>query len=115
MTDYKVVNGTSYHKETNDYIVNLLEGARNSPTARVRVYYGDVITGRDWEERYDVCGSVSRSTGECKIPLLIHNVRSSGGCAMLDHCIVKMEVKDSASAKYVTLYKHPKYHKEDVA
>lgn len=115
MTDYKIVNGTAYHKETNDYIVNLLEGVRNSPTARVRVCYGDVVTGLDWGERYDVCGYVGRSTGELKVLLLILKTTSLGGGTILDHRIVKLEIKDSSASTYITFYKHPKYHKETQA
>ena len=35
---------------------------------------------------------------------MIHNTRSTGGGAILDHCIVKITVDKK------TVYQHPKYH-----
>lgn len=107
---YNVVNGTSYHAETHAEIVSVLENCRRSNT-RIRVCYGDVATGRDWRERYDVSGTIGRSCGTVKIPLLIHNSRSMGGGGLLDHCIVK--IKTSRGGK--VLYQHPAYHREESA
>jgi hypothetical protein len=101
---YKVVGGTSYHKETPDEVVRALETARNTGS-RVKLYYGDVKTGRDWHEEYDTVGTVGRSTGEIKIPLLIKTGRSLGGGGILDHCIVK--IKDTRTGHVI--YQNPKY------
>lgn len=106
-TKYKVVNGTSYHRETPDHIINVLESVRNNQT-RITVSYGDIETGRDWNEVYDITGTIGRSTGDIKIPLLVHNRRSMGGCALLDHCIVKIV----RSRGKTVLYQHPKYYSE---
>ena len=35
---------------------------------------------------------------------MIHNTRSTGGCAIFDDCIVKITVDKK------TIYQHPKYH-----
>ena len=75
---YKIVNGTAYHFETDDKIVAVLESARINRT-RIQIFYGDVITGRDWNESYDTKGYVGRSTGTIQIPILAHNSRSSSG------------------------------------
>jgi hypothetical protein len=104
-TLYKVVNGTSYHTDTHDEVVNVLENAMANHI-RIRVYYGDAKTGRDWDESYDVTGYVGRSTGKVKVPLLVYNSRSLGGTAILDHCIVKI-VRTAGKS---LLYQHPNYH-----
>jgi hypothetical protein len=93
---------TETEQEIKDIIVQLYHSKK-----RVRFHWGDTKTGKDWEDIYDVCGTVGISTGNQKIPLLIHNSRSFGGGAILDHCIVK--ITESSGAKKV-LYQHPNYH-----
>lgn len=108
---YKVVNGTAYHEETPDAVVNILENARNSGReTRLRFALGDTETGEDWNEIYDTTGYIGRSTGTIKIPLLIAKVTSYGGPAILDHCIVKIERKRKGEREYTEVYRHPKYH-----
>ena len=97
----KIVNGTSYHDETPRAVIDCLENARISG-ARIRVFYGDQETGRCWMDEYDTIGTVGRSTGTNKIPLLIKTKRSFGGAAILDHCIVKITGG--------TVYQHPKFN-----
>lgn len=81
------VNGTTYDSRTPDTVQRALESARSSG-ARVRLFYGDTATGKAWAEEYHVAGTVGRSMGPIKIPLLIANARSMGGGGILDHCIV---------------------------
>jgi hypothetical protein len=100
---YKRVNGIFYHVETPDAVVKALEHARAS-RQRIRVYYGDSKTGRDWLEEHDVEGYVGNSTGPLKVPLLIYNRRCHGGGALLDHCIVKVKWTRGG-----VLYQHPAY------
>ena len=83
----EIVDGTHYHKETDQKIIDRLESSRRTKS-RIRLFLGDVATGVAWEEENDVTGHVGRSTGTCKIPLLIHNSRSMGGGGILDHCVV---------------------------
>ena len=97
--EYKVINGTTYHNSTPQQVINILENARLTHK-RIRIFYGDSNTGKCWNEEYDVIGNIGRSTGSIKIPLLIHNIRSFGGGALLDHCIVKITVDKK------TVYKH---------
>ena len=103
--DYKVFNGTAYNKNTSDEVIKVLDkylqGYRDQ---RIRLFYGDAKTGRDWNEEYDVIGYLGRSTGRFKIPLLIAKSHSSGGPAILDNCIVKITVDKR------TVYQHSKYH-----
>lgn len=107
MTQYQVVGGTSYHAETSDEVVRVLERARILET-RITVDYGDVETGRSWGEVNDITGYVARSTGPTKVPLLLYNRRSTGAPAMLDHCIVRIR---TTRGKRV-LYQHPKFHED---
>jgi hypothetical protein len=100
---YRRVNGIYYHVDTPDGVVAALERARASGR-RIRVYYGDAKTGRDWLEEHDVEGRVGNSTGPLKVPLLIFNRRCHGGGAILDHCIVKV-----AWATGGVLYQHSAY------
>jgi len=111
--NYKIVDGTAYHEETPMEVVRVLEAARTSSRGdRVRFCLGNTDTGRDWNEVCDVCGYIGRSTGRTKVPLLINNSRSTGGPAILDHCIVRLERKRHGERGYTEVYRHPKYHKE---
>jgi len=80
-------SGTYYREGTTNEIINILERVRYRGE-RIQVFYGDVKTGRNWNEEHDVCGTIGRSTGTIKIPLLIATKRSSGGGAILTDCII---------------------------
>ena len=116
--EYKVVNGTSYDVRTPDEVIRVLENARKNHT-RIHISLGDTEKslvrirnggtesrlGLDWLNENDTYGYVGRSSGSVKIPLLIHNSRSVGGNAILDHCIVRIRRSTGA-----ILYWHPNYH-----
>jgi hypothetical protein len=85
---YKVINGTYYNAETSDKTIEFLERVRKS-RERIVLDYGNTETMESWGDVYGITGTVSRSTGQVKIPLLIHNSRSLGGGAILTHCIIK--------------------------
>lgn len=104
--DYKVVDGISFDKDTPDRVCRLLLAYMNTyPRVRVRLFYGDRKTGKDWCEEYDTMGYIGRSAGTTvKIPLLINNRNSTGGPGILDGCIVRMTVDKR------DVYRHPKYH-----
>jgi hypothetical protein len=112
MTDnlkYKTINNTSYNVNTDDMVILTLEAARRNQT-RIIVDYGDVKTGKSWHEVYDVTGRIGRSTGDIKVPILLHNKRSIGGSAILDSCIIK--ISESKGKK--VLYKHSGYDLSNV-
>jgi hypothetical protein len=102
---YKVLNGTYYHAHTPDEVCRALEQARLS-NVRIKLVLGDTTTGKSWNEVYDVMGTVGRSMGPVKVPLLIHNSRSLGGGSVLDHCI--LAIRPSRKGSLYT-YRHPKY------
>jgi hypothetical protein len=108
MATYRQVNGTFYDSRTPDAVVQVLERCRLNG-ARVRLHYGGSETGRDWLEEWDVAGTIGRSMGPVKVPLLIANCRSTGGPALLDHCLVKI-----TSGRHI-LYQHPRYHHEPIS
>jgi hypothetical protein len=87
--NYKIVSETYYHEETPDRVVLLLEQSRQNKT-RLKITYGDLKTGRVWDDKPFFC-HVGRSTGRIKIPLAIKTARSTGGERLLDDCIVKIE------------------------
>jgi hypothetical protein len=99
-TKYKVFNGTSYHEETPQKLVEVLEGLRES-RKRITVDYGDTETGESWGEVYDITGTIGRSTGGIKIPLLVHNARSMGGGALLDNCILSIRHANKKDGGYI--------------
>lgn len=92
--------GTCYHDATPSEVVRVLERARIDRT-RLRVFYGDTDTGRCWNDEFHTQGTLSRSRGPVKVPLLMATARSVSGLALLDHCIVRIQ------AGRRVLYTHP--------
>ncbi len=92
-------NGTCYHKETPEIVRMHIESARIQGR-RIRIHLGDAATGQAWGDTE--VGIIGRSTGRIRVPLVIPNVRSTGGPALLDHCIVLIEY-----AKGGVIWKHP--------
>lgn len=104
-TTYQITDsGTAYHEDTPKEVVSILERIRENRT-RVKFNFGDIKTGRDWNEENDTTGTVGRSSGNIKIPLLIKTSRSYGGGALLDHCILK--ITETKTGR--TLYKAANY------
>ncbi len=103
-------DGTFYHEQTDEKVVQVLNRFMHDRDTRLRFCFGDADSGKDWEEEMDTVGYIGRSIGDVKIPILLYNKRSSGGGAMLDHCIVKIEYANKK--KGGVLYQHPLYYKE---
>jgi hypothetical protein len=103
MKNYKVVGDMSFDENTPDKVCNVLVNL-NQSRERVRIYLGE--NGKAWNEDYDVCGVIGKSTGAVKIPLMINNKRSSGGGALLDQYIMKI-VRTSDGK---VLYQHPEFN-----
>jgi hypothetical protein len=95
---YKVCNGTYYNVDTKDTVIEKLENARISGR-RIRVYYGK--DGNCWNDEFDTIGTIGRTTGQIKSPILIKNSRSYSGRPILTDCIVRMDVR--LSPKFFTI------------
>jgi len=103
---YQVTNGTYYHRDAPATVIDVLERARKTGS-RIRLHYGDTETGRDWLDEFNVEGRIGRSMGPIKVPILLARRTSSGGPALLEHCIVKIRPARSGGR---ILYRHPRYH-----
>ena len=77
---------------------------------RIRLWYGDRNTGKSWNEEYDVTGTVGKSCGNLKIPLLMRTKRSNFGGALLLSSIIRIDdIEDKR-----TLWKLPNFHVEEM-
>ena len=72
---------------------------------RIRVFYGDIVTGKDWGEEWETVGYVGKSTGWKPCALLINNRRSLGGGAISSAIVKIMDVQTKK-----VLYQHPAYN-----
>ena len=103
MKKFKVVDGVSFNEGTNESVINILLDAMKHKD-RIRIFLGDAGSGTDWCVTYDTMGTVGLSYEPAKVPLLIHNVRSTGCDAILTDCIVKI-TRDKK-----VIYQHPNYN-----
>lgn len=96
----------NFNDKTNQDVQRVISSAFNSKQ-RIRIVLGDNATGEDWLEEHDVIGTIGRSTGSIKTPLLIKYSRSLGGGAISTDCILK--IVDVKSKR--TLYEAENYQK----
>lgn len=99
------LQGTWYENDTPKDVIRVLEFARIHKF-RLRLFFGDSVTGRDWLEEWDVAGYIGRTHGPLKSPILLHNKSSSGGGIVGANSIVKITYSRGGEL----LYQHPKYH-----
>ena len=92
--------------QVDENFINLLSGCIHS--GRYRIWYGDTQTGRSWNEEYDVTGVIGRTSGHFKVPVLLHDRRSTSGDAILVGRIIRI---DNISTK-TTVWKHKNFHVE---
>jgi predicted outer membrane repeat protein len=104
---YKEYNGTSYNVKTPEFMVKILDRIYRQQI-RVRFHWGNMQTGEDWGDVYDVSGRIGRSTGIYKVPLLIHNKGSTGGGAISTDSIVMIRYANKKDGGVI--WKHPNYH-----
>lgn len=80
-------------------IVQIIESGQ-----RIVFDYGDIATGKSWNETFDISGYIGLSKGHynLKWPILLNNTRSIGGGTILTDCV--LSVKESKGKK--TLYNH---------
>jgi len=92
-----------YNPETPEEVKQILE-SRLHKDKRIRLFFGDIQTGEDWEEEFDTMGYIGKSTGWKPILILVNNKRSTGGGGILTHCIVKITENGRV------LYQNKNYH-----
>jgi hypothetical protein len=98
---------THYDEKTPAAVREIIEREIHSGR-RLRVFYGDQNTGRDWCEEWMNQGYIGRSTGTQPIPLLVNNSRSTGGPGLLDSSIVKITHQGRVMWQHPS-YNHPKH------
>lgn len=92
VSDYRVSpDGTHFRLETPDAVVEVLERARINRFRIAVVYQGDSVP------EY---GRVGRSTGSIKIPILLHNTRSTGGSGICTTIIREIRTTDGGRILY---------------
>lgn len=105
-TEKRLVNGVEYSAKTPDEVVQIIEKCRLSNKAyRLKFDWGNTETGQSWGEVYDVAGYVGKSTGNKPVPLLINKITSIGGPALMDDCIVRIQLAKGGRI----LWQHPNY------
>ena len=85
--------------------VKTVLGAYIGKPKRIRLFYGDPATGRDWLETDDVQGRVGVSTGVIKAPLLFEKNDPYGSMILTDNIVRILDEETGAE-----LYRHPRYH-----
>jgi hypothetical protein len=89
----------------NKKLLTALEYAHRS-RERVRVFYGNPKTGKSWNEEHDIMGVVSNSTGDVACLILLQKITSRSGGALLDSCIVRIDLISEKRP----LYQHENFH-----
>lgn len=85
---YKVTESNTFYPEnTPDKVIDILERARYRGD-RIQLFYGDIKTGKNWNEECETIGTIGKSNGTVKIPLLIATKRSMGGISISTDSII---------------------------
>ena len=95
---------TWFDPRTPSAVERVLEHCRKHRTP-VRIWLGDQKTGLSWLEEHDTIGTVGRSMGPMKVPLLIPG-GADGGAAILTACIVRIDNTNMEE----TMWEHKKFH-----
>ena len=103
-----MVNDIYYYEETPDEVIKILEHARRIGL-RIRLYYGDPATGRDWEEIHDIEGYVGVSTGQLKTPILLYNKNTTVPGSLMSDLVVKIKCANRKDGD--VLWQHPNYNR----
>ena len=96
---------TLYPIGTPSMVFAALEDVAQAQT-RVKISFGDAITGRDWQQEFETTGYVTR-TGGAHVALLVHNARSMGGSPIYSDSIVRIASTRKGGRVF---YEHPNYH-----
>lgn len=94
-------DGTAFSPGTPAAAALALDALRRS-TTQVRIFLGDQQTGEAWPEEHDVMGTIGRSMGPCKVPLLVPK-DSHGGTALTTASVVGIMAKNGWRWRHPTL------------
>lgn len=103
-TKYKQIGEFFFEEGTDEQVANVVNRMYQTKK-RYKVYFGCVDTGKVYAEEYDTIGTVGKSTGQIKIPLMITRKGNMGGGALLPSLIVAVREMDT---NYF-IYKHSKF------
>lgn len=92
----------------NKELENLTRILTNCINGKIRITldYGDTVTNKSWNEKYEVSGYIGCSTGSQPIFLLLHNKRSLGGGSIFMNNILSIRFANKKNGGF--LYKAPK-------
>lgn len=96
--------GTWYRKGTPDKVQRVLNHLINTGET-VRVFYGDPETGRSAMEEFETIGTIGRSCGVLKVPLLVADGEHFGGQLSAERIIRITRISDGKD-----LYRHAGFH-----
>jgi hypothetical protein len=96
------LNETWHHPDALPEVSKIIDRCIKNGT-RVRLFYGDTNTGHEWGEENDVLGTIRRTTGPLKSPIMIPKGEHSGS-KILEHCLLKIMDADTHSVLWV--HKH---------
>ena len=102
------LNETWHHPDALPEVSKIIDRCIKNGT-RVRLFYGDTNTGREWGEENDVLGTIGRTTGPLKSPIMIPKGECSG-TTILEHCLLKIMDADTRRVLWVhTQYQAPTF------
>lgn len=93
------LNETCHHPDALPAVCKVIDRCITNGT-RVRLFYGDTDTGRDWGEENDVLGTIGRSAGPLKSPILVPKGEHAG-TTITEHCLVKLMDADTRRVLWV--------------
>lgn len=94
-----------FHPDTPQEVRTVLLEAKKARLL-VRIYYGNVDTGRDSLEEYGMQGHIGVTAGQKKVPLICPLNDSHGGDVLSDHQVIR--IRDAKTGK--DFYRHSNYH-----
>ena len=96
-------HSTYFDPGTDPRLARVLETCRRDGS-KVRLVLGDTGTGASWLDEFDVVGTVGRSTGLLKVPLLVEPGQAGGTAILCAHVLALM-----AWDTGLPLYRHPRW------
>ncbi|MDE2298439.1 MAG: hypothetical protein KGK18_09745 [Burkholderiales bacterium] len=106
--DSALARRTYFDPGTAPEVARVLESCRKAGN-KVRLVLGDAMTGESWLDEHDVVGTIGRSCGSFKVPLLVEEGEHGGGAILTARVLC---ISDWRSGK--TRYRHPAYREPDL-